>query len=92
MISSLRRDMTYTEEQIQKVRDISIAEVMGVQKGRKVSICCPSPDHRDDTPSFLIDAENGFYCFGCGISGHGFIDFCVKVLKNSFNDVMKEYV
>lgn len=84
--------MTYTKEEIERVRNISIAAQLGIPMTRsKVSIRCPHPDHRDSSPSFLLDEDNGFKCFGkCGAHGRGFIDFCV-FMGNSFEDVMKEY-
>jgi hypothetical protein len=32
---------------------------------------CICPFHRENTPSFVVDAwSNSYYCFGCGKKGH----------------------
>ena len=90
--------MKYTDNQIQKVREISVANALGVQlNGRKRSICCPF--HDDRSPSFLLNLENGYYCFGCNKRGNGFIDFATEVLaqkgvskEDAFCQIMEEYV
>lgn len=38
------------------------------KKGGRYSACCPF--HSEKTPSFYVDAQQGYYhCFGCGVSG-----------------------
>ena len=81
----------YTEEDKQKVRDISIAHALSLNMHReKMMICCPMPNHNDSSPSFLLDDENGYYCFGCNVQGRGFIDFLTD-MGEDFNTIMKEY-
>lgn len=82
--------MQWSKEQIDKVRNISIAETMGVSSGRRKSIQCPMPNHNDSTPSFLIDLDNGYHCFGCKAHGQGFIDF-LEDMGYSFEEIMNEY-
>lgn len=90
--------MKWTKEDIQRVRDISIAQTMGVQSGRRTNIVCPMPNHNDRTASFLLDEDNGFHCFGCQARGKGFIDFCTLILTQDgeepegiFYKIMEEY-
>ncbi len=83
--------MRYTEDDIQRVRDISIAEMLGVRlDGRKRMICCPNPRHRDSSPSFQLRPDNTFWCFGCGEGGSGWISFC-KFMGFEFKEIMDEY-
>lgn len=83
--------MVYSEEQIQRVREISVADSLGVRlNGRKIMIACPNPNHRDSTPSFQLRPDNSWVCYGCGEKGSGWIDFC-KFMGFDFISVMKEY-
>ena len=67
-----------SNEELQKLREISIFHILGIKDiGRNQSICCPLPDHYDSTPSFLLDTENGYHCFGCQAHGVGAIDFLI---------------
>lgn len=91
--------MSYTKEQIQNVRDISIANMLSVNIHReKTMIRCPMPDHNDGTASFLIDSDNGYHCFGCDKHGRGYIDFATDFLvaegmseEEAFKQIMNEY-
>src|SRR6187399_722471 len=63
-----------TPQFVQAVRDaIDIVEIANghmklVRAGRKWKGLCPF--HKEKTPSFQIDAEQGlYYCFGCGKGG-----------------------
>ncbi len=81
----------WSQEQIQRVRDMSIRSALDIKSGRRrVMIKCPMPEHRDSSPSFLLDEDNGFYCFGCGARGSGFIDLLTS-LGFKFQDIMNEY-
>lgn len=69
-----------SNEDLQKIRDVSIYTILGLQiQGRRVSMRCPFPNHRDGTPSFTLYPKNNYYCFGCGATGQGAIDFCVQL-------------
>lgn len=84
--------MKYTNEQIQAVRDISIAQMLGVKlNGRKIMIKCPHPNHRDSSPSFQLRPDNSYHCFGCGEGGNGWIDFCM-FLGNDFKSILNEFI
>jgi DNA primase len=90
--------MKWTKNEIDRVRNISIAQTMGIMHGRKTKIVCPMPNHKDKTASFLIDEKNCYYCFGCGINGCGFIDFVTEILSQDgipkdeiFPMIMEEY-
>lgn len=81
----------YTEEQIQRVRDIDIATMLGIKNtGRKIMLKCPNPNHNDSTPSFQLRPDNSFYCFGCGVGGRGWISFCM-FMGHKFSDIMREF-
>lgn len=65
-----------TPEEIQRFRDVSIHTVLGIENtGRKISMCCPMPQHHDRNPSFLLAPDNSYHCFGCGVHGSNAIDF-----------------
>ena len=66
----------YTLEQIEKAKDKSIQEILGLQNFRTFKIRCPF--HNERTPSFVIYPTGKFHCFGCGIHGNNSIDFLVK--------------
>ena len=84
--------MLYSDEQIEQVRNISIADRLGVRlNGRKINICCPHPDHHDHTPSFQLRPDNSFKCFGCNGYGRGWISFC-KFMGFEFKEIMDEFV
>lgn len=92
--------MKWTNQQVEKVRNLSIADAIGEKLGRRIKIPCPMPDHNDKTPSFLVDEDNGYHCFGCGAHGKGFIDFVTDILvksgeakddKEAFANIMEEY-
>lgn len=39
-------------------------------QGDRLVGSCPMPDHRDSTPSMMVDVQNqNCFCFGCGASG-----------------------
>lgn len=92
--------MKWTQEQVERVRNLSIADCLGVSVGRRTNVQCPMQDHSDSTASFLIDEDNGYYCFGCGVRGQGFIDFATDLVKHGggeaddkiiFAQVMSEF-
>ena len=47
--------------------------------GRKYP--CPLPGHADSDPSFLINSDGSFKCFGCGVGGGGPVKF-YQLVKN----------
>ncbi len=79
-----------TNEEIQKIRDVRIHNVLGVgDNGRNVSLKCPI--HSERTPSFVLYPDNSFYCFGCKANGQGAIDFCVA-LGYTFVEACEELI
>jgi hypothetical protein len=42
------------------------------QKGRTLVCRCPLPGHDDNTPSFHVYPDGGWYCFGCTRGGDVF--------------------
>lgn len=69
-----------SDGEIKELRDVSIYSILGKQiNGRRISMSCPFPNHRDSTPSFTVFPDNGFRCFGCGVCGKGAIDFCIAL-------------
>ena len=72
--------MKISNDEIQRIRDVSIYDILGLgHRDRRLSMCCPLPNHRDKTPSFTIYPDNSFHCFGCEANGKGAIDFCVAL-------------
>ena len=76
--------------------EIRVEEVIGdfVSLGKKGSgrnlwACCPLPGHNEQTPSFSVHPEKGFWkCFGCGESGDA-ITFLRKVRNMSYLEAMQ---
>lgn len=57
--------------------------------GNDISICCPFPDHKDETPSFSFSTVEPIYnCFGCGRSGNWFA-FLQEMNGYSFGEALK---
>ena len=55
----------------QSVTTRQAASFYGIRVGRNGMVCCPF--HNDRTPSMKVDSR--FYCFGCGASGDGCMDW-----------------
>ena len=56
--------------------------------GREWKACCPF--HNENTPSFTVNDQKGFYhCFGCGAHG-GAIDWMIEQRGLEFMDAVKE--
>lgn len=84
--------MNLSPLELQKLRDVSIYRILGIQySGRRISIRCPLPNHRDATPSFCLYPNNSYFCFGCGTHGRGAIDFC-RDLEFNFIETIEELV
>lgn len=67
--------MKLTNEELNRLRGISLQRVLGMREGRAVNIKCPF--HNDRTPSMTIyPNDRGFYCHGCKAKGNT-IDFLV---------------
>jgi DNA primase len=77
----------FTEEQIQKARDVPIHWILGVQEGREVSVRCPF--HSDRSPSLRIYTNNSYHCFGCNKHGYNAVDFIMDT-GASFNEAVSE--
>lgn len=65
----------YTKEDIQRAKDVTIQNFLGLQNFRRVKILCPV--HNERTPSFTIYPDGKFHCFGCGAHGSSSIDFLI---------------
>lgn len=76
----------FTEEEIQKAREVSIHGLLGI-RNKRASVKCPF--HNDSSPSLLIDENNGFYCFGCEKKGSNAVDF-VMAMGCSFSEAVEE--
>jgi DNA primase len=65
-----------------------IAETVKLKRlGRRFIGLCPF--HQEKTPSFNVNAENGFFhCFGCKESG-GAVDFVMKIEGYSFPEAIR---
>jgi len=58
------------------------------KNGQATGIC---PFHSDRNPSFSVNLRNGaFFCFACGTSGGGIIDFHMKKNGLSFTQALRD--
>lgn len=79
-----------TDQEIEYARNVPIHHIIGISQVKRTSIRCPMPNHNDKTPSFLLDAENGYHCFACGVHGNNAIDFCQDLDPgSSFTEIVK---
>ena len=82
-----------TNPEIEQLRQISIARILGLAEGRKHMIKCEF--HSDDKPSLSISPKNLYNCFGCGEKGAGAIDFAMAKQKVDFTtacEQLREYL
>jgi DNA primase len=64
----------------------TIQKILNLPEGKRIYIRCPSPSHRDSTPSFVVYPDGSFYCFGCNVHGKGSLHFLMRVLNNTYKD------
>lgn len=83
----------FSNDFIQRIKDsTNIVDLVGSyvslkKRGKKYWACCPF--HNEKTPSFSVDAEDGyFYCFGCHAGGDA-ISFLEKIDGLSFYDAVE---
>jgi len=82
-------DSKYDPEVIERIRNISIADMIGVKvHSRYKMMNCPF--HDDSTPSFKLNDDNSFYCFGCEAKGNNFIDY-LTLKGYKFKDIYEEF-
>lgn len=95
-----RRVGGVTDNDIARAKDVPLEDIIGGQTFRgsgkwRACLHCPLPDHQGErTPSFYIDKNNRYKCFGCNASGDsvalvmaiGGMDF-VKAVKRLNNNV-----
>ncbi len=82
--------MTSNEIDIQRLRDVSLHTLLGVQsRGKRTMIRCPF--HSDRTASMAVYPNNGYHCFGCGAHGVNAIDFVMKLYENEEPDEKKRF-
>ncbi|WP_233704064.1 DNA primase [Helicobacter mesocricetorum] len=82
-----------TQESVENLKNrLDIVEVIShyieVKKmGATYKACCPF--HQEKTPSFVINANKGYYhCFGCGVSGDS-IRFVMEYEKLSYKETLE---
>ncbi len=64
------------ELDLARLRDIPLHDLLGLKSARRQMIKCPF--HAERSGSCMIYPEdNHWYCFGCGSTGQGAIDFLV---------------
>ncbi|MBK7692132.1 MAG: DNA primase [Bacteroidetes bacterium] len=80
--------MIISENTIERVRALSIEDVLGTYITiKKNEACCPF--HNEKTPSFRINIKKNYYkCFGCGKSGDA-IRFVQEVQKLTFLEAIE---
>lgn len=83
-----------TQESIENLKNqLDIVEVIShyieVKKvGATYKACCPF--HQEKTPSFVINANKGYYhCFGCGVGGDS-IQFVMEYEKISYKESLEK--
>lgn len=82
--------MKLTNEEINKIREIRIAKILNIDNPRnRRFIKCPF--HAEKTASFILNNNNSFHCFGCGVHGSGAIDFTMA-LGFSFIEACEELI
>ena len=86
--------MTLSPQWLEQLRSrVTLSTLIGrtvkVQKaGREYKACCPF--HNENTPSFTINDEKGFYhCFGCGAHGDA-ISWMTEQRGLGFMDAVKD--
>lgn len=83
-----------TEEMIQIAREVPIETMIDTRifksTGKWIACArCPLPEHGGErTPSFYIDKQNKYKCFGCGSFGDS-IDFHMKLNGVKFIQAVK---
>ena len=83
----------FPPEVVQAVRDaVDIVDLVGdhtqlKQRGRRFVGLCPF--HKEKTPSFSVDPEQGlYYCFGCGAGGDA-IGFHIQITGDEFGETIE---
>lgn len=78
-------------ELVRKAREVRICKLLGMpDNGRRIQIRCPFPDHKDNSPSFTLYANNSYKCYGCGKYGKGAIDFVKELTGCKFTEIVSE--
>lgn len=80
-----------TDQELQKLRDISIHGVLGLQNlGRVMGVPCPLHGGRSSN-SFFLYPDNSYHCFKCEGHGNNAIDFMKSLYPDrSFVDNVVE--
>ena len=77
-----------TQEELQKLRDVSIHSVLGLtNNGRRIMIRCPI--HQEKQPSMVIYPDNTWHCFGCRAHGSNAIDL-LTAMGATFVEALEE--
>lgn len=75
-------------EEVKRLIDIkSVVLYYGLKLNSNNMACCPF--HEDKTPSFKVNTEGYFYCFGCGVKGDS-ITFVEKMFSLSPIEAIKK--
>ena len=69
--------MKYSQEEIQKAREVPLQSILGFKGGRRGKIRCPI--HNEKTPSLTIYSDGSWFCFGCSAHGRNAIDFLTAI-------------
>src|SRR5699024_3569029 len=84
--------MKLTDNIISEVKNINLVDVIGryvklKKRGSEYVGLCPF--HDESTPSFYVDPNKGYKCFGCEKSGANAIDFLIDYEKIDFVEAVK---
>lgn len=85
------KSFNLTNEELQKIRNIQISDILNVKRGHRGKFFIRCPVHTERTGSFVVYDNNSYHCFGCGAHGYGAIDFTMA-LGYTFTESLEELV
>ena len=92
MMQAPKRPGQITDNDIQRAKEYPIEEILGTRTYRiggrwKFKTLCPL--HNEKTPSFCVDKNNRYKCFGCDEQGDS-IDLFMKINNTNFINAVKQ--
>lgn len=81
----------------QKLKSIPIENIIGSYApdlqhigNNRLKCCCPFPNHKDNTPSFVVyQKTNSWFCFGQCSKGGNLINFLMEYHDWDFKKTLK---
>lgn len=88
MITTMSSSLS--SEDLRILRQVPLHEFLNLpNNGRNQKMLCPF--HRERTGSFMLYADGGYHCFGCGKTGKNCIDFCMDS-GMKFDEAIEEII